>query len=72
MKNLKVTVIMASYLQDYSGSAKNREKKFIRAVKSFKNQTYENKELIIVSDGCIKTIELFFTNDRIKVSNDDR
>ena len=59
MKNLKVSVIMASYLQDYPGGAKNRDKKFIRAVKSFKNQTYENKELIIVSDGCEKTIELY-------------
>jgi len=63
---LKVTVIMASFLGDYPGSAKNRDKKFIRAVKSFKNQTYHNKELIIVSDGCEKTTQLFnenFIND---------
>ncbi|MCF7866980.1 glycosyltransferase [Candidatus Woesearchaeota archaeon] len=53
---------MASYLQDYPGGAKNRDKKFIRAVNSFKNQTYENKELIIVSDGCQKTIELYNEN----------
>jgi len=56
---LKVTVIMASFLGEYPGAAKNRDKKFIRAVKSFKNQTYENKELIIVSDGCEKTTQLF-------------
>jgi glycosyltransferase involved in cell wall biosynthesis len=63
---LKVSVVMASFLGEYSGAAKNRDKKFLRAVKSFKNQTYENKELIIVSDGCEKTVELyekFFKDD---------
>ena len=45
---LKVSVVMASFLGEYSGAAKNRDKKFLRAVKSFKNQTYDNKELIIV------------------------
>lgn len=53
---------MASFLGDYPGGAKNRDKKFIRAVKSFKNQTYENKELIIVSDGCEKTTQLYNEN----------
>jgi glycosyltransferase involved in cell wall biosynthesis len=63
---LKVSVVMASFLGDYPGAAKNRGKKFVRAVKSFKNQTYDNKELIIVSDGCEKTVELYeqnFKND---------
>lgn len=63
---MKVTMIMASYLNPYPGSATNPEKKFLRAVNSFKNQTYTNKELIIVSDGCEKTNELFekhFSNE---------
>lgn len=56
---MKVSVIMASYLSPYPGSATNQEKKFIRAVNSFKSQTYQDKELIIVSDGCEKTNALF-------------
>lgn len=59
---LKVTVIMASFLGEYPGAAKNRDKKFIRAVNTFKKQTYQNKELIIVSDGCELTTKLYNEN----------
>ncbi len=56
---MRISVIMASYLEQYSSgnhkSATNREFKFRRAVDSFLNQTFKSAELIIVSDGCKKT-----------------
>jgi glycosyltransferase involved in cell wall biosynthesis len=52
---------MPSYLEKYNGSRKNSEVKFVRSVKSFLNQQYQNKELIIVSDGCEKTNNLYDT-----------
>lgn len=67
MKDTKVSVIMASFLGDFPGAAKNRDEKFIRAVNTFKNQTYQNKELIVVSDGCDITTRLYNEN----YGNDD-
>lgn len=59
--NMTVFVIMASYLGEYPGCAKNREEKFTRAVNSFLCNVYPLKKLIIVSDGCEKTNNLYKT-----------
>lgn len=68
---MKVSVICASFLGEYPNAASNREQKFIRAVKSFLNQTWEDKELIIVSDGCEITNKIYeenwLTNPNIKI-----
>jgi len=64
---MKISVIMPSYLEDYLihvgtvqvKSAVNRDGKFIRAVNSFVDQEYKDCELIIVSDGCKKTVKLY-------------
>lgn len=54
---MKISVIMASYLE--MPNRKNLDNKFIRAVKSFINQTYQDKELIIIGDGCQVTEYLY-------------
>jgi len=53
------SVVMASYLGEYPGCAKNRVSKFIRSVNSFLEQTYHDKELIIISDGCDITENIY-------------
>ena len=55
---ISFSVIMPSYLGQYKGAAKDREIKFIRAVKSFLSQDYHFKELIVISDGCEVTNKL--------------
>lgn len=52
-----ISVVMASYLGDYKGAAKDRDKKIIRAIQSILKQTIP-VEPVIVSDGCEKTVEI--------------
>lgn len=54
-----ISVIMPSYLGEYAGSRSDSSLKFKRAVDSFLANTIENKELIIVSDGCEITNKIY-------------
>jgi glycosyltransferase involved in cell wall biosynthesis len=67
-KEVGISVIMPSFLGEYSGSRKNPEDKFKRAIQSFKNQSHNKKELIIISDGCEITNEIYeknYSNDPV-------
>lgn len=56
---IKISVVMQSNLSNYPGSRTDAINKFRRAVKSFQNQLYKNAELIIISDGCPKTQQIY-------------
>ena len=58
MKANKISIIMPSYLGDYPMAAKDRELKIHRAIYSVLKQEYENWELIIIADGCNKTVDI--------------
>lgn len=55
---MKFSIVMASTLAHYRGAASNREEKLVRAIESVLAQTHEDWELLIVADGCDKTIEI--------------
>lgn len=56
---MKISVVMQSYLSDYPGSRSRPKEKFIRAVNSFLSQTHEDKELVIIADGCELTKQIY-------------
>ena len=62
-----ISVVMASYLGNYSGAASNRDAKLRRAVDSFLLQ--DIGELIVVSDGCELTNQIVesYKNPHIKL-----
>jgi glycosyltransferase involved in cell wall biosynthesis len=62
-----ISVVMASYLGEYRKAAKDRDKKIIRAVNSVLNQTIP-AELVLVSDGCQKTIDIIIESFPNKVN----
>jgi glycosyltransferase involved in cell wall biosynthesis len=57
---MKHAVIMMCTLADYPGAATGRTQKLFRALDSFLKNTHPEKELILVSDGCEQTSEIYF------------
>lgn len=55
---MKFSVILPSYLGEYTRAASNREAKLIRAIDSVLNQSFKDFEVIVVADGCQKTFDL--------------
>jgi hypothetical protein len=53
-----IYTIMASHLGNYQGCAPEREKRFRRACDSFYGNSYPEKQLIVVADGCETTTEI--------------
>ena len=65
---MKLSVIMPSFLGEYEGCASDRENKFIRAVHSFLENSFYDKELIIVGDCCDITKELLMLHFKNELS----
>jgi glycosyltransferase involved in cell wall biosynthesis len=62
---MRFSVIIASYLGQYRTAARDREQKIIRAVNSVIGQSFQDFEIIVVSDGCDKTVQLMSTIERV-------
>lgn len=72
---MKISIVMPVFLGAYQNAATDRERKFERAVQSFLNQSYPNKSLIIVSDGCEITNRIVrskFNHESIKLISIDK
>jgi glycosyltransferase involved in cell wall biosynthesis len=55
---MKFSIIIPSLLADYRTAANDRDKKIIRAVNSVLVQSFQDFEVIVIADGCQKTIEI--------------
>lgn len=49
---------MPVLLTPYTGSTRNPKDKFVRAVDSFLSQSFQDKVLIIISDGCKDSVDI--------------
>ena len=68
---MKISVIMPSYLFPYRRAARNRDIKILRAINSVVNQTFTDWELIVIADGCEKTIEILtdYINNHVETQD---
>ena len=71
---MKFSIIMASTLAEYGGAASRRDEKIVRAIDSVIAQTFTDWELIVVADGCMKTMAIVarYDDPRIKAVKIDK
>jgi glycosyltransferase involved in cell wall biosynthesis len=55
---VKFSIVIASYLGNYPSASHGREQKIVRAINSVLGQTFTDFEIIVVADGCQKTIDI--------------
>lgn len=69
-EGLKFSIVMPTYLGEYKTAASNREEKLERAIVSVLDQVHSNWELIVIADGCQKSVDIIKPyikqDDRIK------
>ena len=66
---MRFSIIMPSYIANYRGSASNKEGKIVRAIDSVLCQSFDDFELLVIADGCYKTIDIVrnITDKRIRL-----
>ena len=63
---MKFSIIIPSLLVNYASSAHNKEQKLIRAVASAQKQSYTDFEIVVVADGCERTMEIIRDADNVR------
>jgi len=55
---MRFNIVISSYLRDYPTAAKGREEKIVRSIGSVFAQSFADYEIIVVADGCDRTVEM--------------
>lgn len=63
---MKFSIIIPSFLGAYAGASHNREEKICRAISSAQHQTFTDFEIIVVADGCERTMEIVKDADKVR------